>query len=137
MARHIIAISTRYFYKHICYISETELSQSLIRREYDVLLTSPEMVLGNNGFAKLVRDPDFMKDCVAAIVDEVHCISQWGDKFRKLYAELQTLRSYVPRSVPFLAASATLPPAVLSDIKTTRTRSVCEPFEMRKVGWAL
>lgn len=76
------------------------------------------MILGDSSFAKLVRDPDYMRNCLAIIIDEVHCISQWGDNFRKLYAQLAALRSCVARTVPFLAASATLPPPVLSDVKT-------------------
>lgn len=51
-------------------------------------------------------------------IDEAHCVSQWGDGFRKAFGELGRLRSYVPTSVPFLATSATLPPLVLSDIQS-------------------
>src|SRR5204862_2376761 len=41
---------------------------------------------------------------------------QWGDHFRKSFADLGKLRSYVPCSVPFLATSATLPPPVLEQV---------------------
>ncbi|KZT04201.1 uncharacterized protein LAESUDRAFT_620716, partial [Laetiporus sulphureus 93-53] len=48
---------------------------------------------------------------------EAHCVSQWGDKFRKIFAELGRLRSLAPLHVPFLATSATLPPLVLDEIR--------------------
>lgn len=65
-----------------------------------------------------MRSADFTKNICMIAVDEAHCVSQWGDGFRKAFGELGRLRSYVPTSVPFLATSATLPPLVLSDIQT-------------------
>jgi superfamily II DNA helicase RecQ len=88
------------------------------------------MCLKHKQFSKLMRSPEFTKDILAIIVDEAHCISQWGDKFRKEFDELGKLRSYVPVSIPFLATSATLPPHVLNEIKaklhffSTRTFTV-------------
>ena len=68
-------------------------------------------------FSKLLRSPRFTADIAAVVIDEAHCISQWGDGFRAKYAELSRLRALVPHGVPFLAASATMPPGVLFDIK--------------------
>jgi superfamily II DNA helicase RecQ len=53
------------------------------------------------------------------VIDEAHCITQWGDKFRPEYAELGTLRAFVPIHIPFLVASATLPPPVLAQVRQT------------------
>lgn len=63
-----------------------------------------------------MRNPEFTKDIAAVVIDEAHCVSDWGDKFRKKFGELYKLRSFVPLSVPFLATSATLPPHILSDV---------------------
>ena len=49
--------------------------------------------------------------------DEAHCISKWGDKFRKVYSDVGKLRSLFPPAVPFLAVSATLPPHVLAQVQ--------------------
>jgi superfamily II DNA helicase RecQ len=59
-----------------------------------------------------------MKNMAAIIVDEGHCVSQWGEHFRKRFSELGKLRSYVPCSVPFLVTSATLPPHVLEQVQS-------------------
>lgn len=65
-----------------------------------------------------MRSADFTKNICMVAIDEAHCVSQWGDSFRKAFGELGRLRSYVPTAVPFLATSATLPPLVLSDIQS-------------------
>ncbi|KAJ3553996.1 hypothetical protein NM688_g3333 [Phlebia brevispora] len=93
------------------------LRKELITHKFKILLTSPEMALDHSEFSSLVRDPEFMKDCLTVVVDEAHCISQWGPDFRKQYNQLQDLRASVPLGVPFFAASATLPPTVRSDVK--------------------
>ncbi|KAF8237483.1 P-loop containing nucleoside triphosphate hydrolase protein, partial [Tricholoma matsutake] len=66
-------------------------------------------------FSKLMCMPEFMQNVFAFIIIEAHCISQWGDMFRKKYAELGKLWSFVPDHIPILAASATMPHHILDD----------------------
>jgi superfamily II DNA helicase RecQ len=67
-----------------------------------------------------------MKNICMIAIDEAHCVSQWGDGFRKAFGELGRLRSFVSTSVPVLATSATLTPSVLCDIQTRLHFSVQE-----------
>lgn len=90
--------------------------QDILANKYRVLFVGPEMLLGQT-FGKLMRTPSFTKNIVGIVVDEAHCISQWGLNFRKDFAELEKLRSYVSLNVPFLATSATMTPHVLGDIQ--------------------
>ncbi|KAJ6479075.1 P-loop containing nucleoside triphosphate hydrolase protein [Mycena sanguinolenta] len=83
----------------------------------NVIITSPNMCLKHDRFRKLLSNPKFADKIAAFVVDEAHCITQWGDKFRPEYAELGTLRAFVPVHVPFLVASATLPPPVLAQVR--------------------
>lgn len=99
-------------------ISQTFL-QDLLSRKYRVVLTSPEMCLKDDRFRQILSDPKYSSHLAAVIVDEAHCISQWGDKFREEYSKLGTLRALVPSRVPFLVTSATLPPLVLAQVRTT------------------
>jgi superfamily II DNA helicase RecQ len=94
----------------------TKPPQELNTGKHRVVLTSLEMCLDHPEFSKLLRDAKFTKNVLSIIVDEAHCVSQWGESFRKKYAELGKLRSYVPTSVPFLVTSATLPPPMLDEV---------------------
>lgn len=91
-------------------------AQELNAGSHRVVLTSPEMCLEHPQFSKLLRSAEFTKNVSTIVIDEAHCISQWGESFRKKYAELGKLRSYVPDSVPFLVTSATLPPLMLDEV---------------------
>ena len=83
-----------------------------------MLLASPEMCLEHKPFSKLMRSTTFTQNILAVVIDEAHCVSQWGnaDRFQKHFGELGRLHSFISVSVPFLAMSATLPPHVLSDV---------------------
>ena len=84
--------------------------------------------MDHKGFSKLMRSADFTKNVSVFVVDEAHCISQWGDLFRKRFSELGRLRCYVPTSVPFLATSATLPPQVLADVRSKLSLSIEDTY---------
>ena len=55
--------------------------QDLKENRYRVILTSPEMCLGNSGFAALLKDPRWSRNILFMVVDEAHCIKQWGAEF--------------------------------------------------------
>ncbi len=103
-----------YAFYTICYLI---LCQDIMQNKYRVLLTSPEMLLEHPEFSKLIRSSDFMQDVALIVIDEAHCISQWGADFRVKFGELEKLRSYIALDVPILATSATLTPTVLAEIQ--------------------
>ncbi|KAK7031813.1 P-loop containing nucleoside triphosphate hydrolase protein [Favolaschia claudopus] len=82
-----------------------------------VVVISPLNVLEIDQFRQLISTPAFAKKIAAFVIDEAHCISQWGEDFRPEYSKLGTLRAFVPLHVPFLFASATLPPLVLEEVR--------------------
>ncbi len=80
----------------------------------DVLLVSPER-LNNPGF----RDNILPKLSAAAgmlVIDEAHCISDWGHDFRPDYRRLRTLLAGLPPGVPVLATTATANARVTRDV---------------------
>jgi superfamily II DNA helicase RecQ len=102
--------------------------QEIKSGQHHVILTSPEMCIKHPAFSKLNRTPEFTKNILALIVDEAHCISQWGDQFHKAFSELGKLRSCFPTWVPILVTSATLPPHVLDEVQAKLCLSSSRTF---------
>jgi ATP-dependent DNA helicase RecQ len=82
--------------------------------EVDVLLVSPER-LNNPGFRDEVL-PRLAATCGLLVVDEAHCISDWGHDFRPDYRRIRTLLGDLPDGVPVLATTATANARVTSDV---------------------
>jgi ATP-dependent DNA helicase RecQ len=82
--------------------------------EVDVLLVSPER-LGNPGFRDLVL-PKLVAAAGLLVVDEAHCISDWGHDFRPDYRRLRSLLEELPPGVPVLATTATANARVTRDV---------------------
>ncbi|MEO6512699.1 MAG: helicase-related protein, partial [Nocardioides sp.] len=82
--------------------------------EIDVLLVSPER-LNNPGFRDEVL-PKLAATCGLLVVDEAHCISDWGHDFRPDYRRIRTLLGELPDGVPVLATTATANSRVTADV---------------------
>ncbi len=80
----------------------------------DVLLVSPER-LNNPDFRDLVL-PKLAAAAGMVVVDEAHCISDWGHDFRPDYRRLRTLLADLPPGVPVLATTATANARVVADV---------------------
>jgi ATP-dependent DNA helicase RecQ len=82
--------------------------------EVDVLLVSPER-LNNPGFRDEVL-PRLAATCGLLVVDEAHCISDWGHDFRPDYRRIRTLLAELPDGIPVLATTATANQRVTDDV---------------------
>ena len=81
----------------------------------DLLLISPER-LNNLRFRKEVL-PDLAKAVGLLVVDEAHCISDWGHDFRPDYRRIARVLQLLPRGVPLLCTTATANDRVVADIR--------------------
>ena len=83
--------------------------------DLDVLLVSPER-LNNPDFRDAVL-PALAADAGLVVVDEAHCVSDWGHDFRPDYRRIRTLIAELGSDVPVLATTATANDRVVDDVK--------------------
>ena len=111
------------------HIKAAMIAQGMTRRErnvvfencingaYKFLYVSPER-LSTDMFINRLREMQVS----LIVVDEAHCISQWGYDFRPSYLRIASLREQLP-DVPVLALTASATPVVADDI--------CNRLQMR------
>src|SRR6187551_67901 len=92
-----------------------EIQTSVRAGDVDVLLVSPER-LNNPGFRDEVL-PRLAATCGLLVVDEAHCISDWGHDFRPDYRRIRTLLGDLPDGIPVLATTATANARVTDDVR--------------------
>jgi len=91
------------------------IAQSLRADEIDLLLISPER-LANDGFVEDVLLP-IAGRIALLVVDEAHCISDWGHDFRPDYRRIVGVIRQIPDNVAVLATTATANRRVVDDIR--------------------
>ena len=92
-----------------------ELQRAVLSDKTDVLLISPER-LANDEFVENVLLP-IAGTIGLLVVDEAHCISDWGHDFRPDYRRLVNVLQRMPDNVPILGTTATANNRVIADIR--------------------
>ena len=80
----------------------------------DAVLISPER-LGNEYFSYFIRK--YLHKISLFVVDEAHCISDWGHDFRPDFRRIVGIIRQLPKTTPVLATTATANDRVVRDIK--------------------
>ncbi|WP_174415020.1 RecQ family ATP-dependent DNA helicase [Nocardia vinacea] len=93
-----------------------EIHDRVAAGEVDVLLVSPER-LNNPDFRDQVL-PKLAADAGLVVIDEAHCVSDWGHDFRPDYRRIRTLIADLGSDVPVLATTATANDRVVTDVAT-------------------
>jgi ATP-dependent DNA helicase RecQ len=88
---------------------------ALARDACDILLISPER-LANERFMKSVL-PGVSGRAGLFVVDEVHCISDWGHDFRPDYRRIIRVIDRLPAGIPVLGTTATANDRVVADVQ--------------------
>ncbi len=126
-------------------ISAVAITSLLSRREMDILLensvqgaykfiyVSPERLLSE----KFRERVPHMKVSLL-VVDEAHCISQWGYDFRPAYLAIAEFRKILP-GVPVIALTATATPEVVTDVQKkllfSKENVLKKSFERKNISY--
>ncbi|MEL6525689.1 MAG: DEAD/DEAH box helicase, partial [Chloroflexota bacterium] len=90
------------------------IEQQLLRGEIDLLLISPER-LANDRFRANVWS-QLKQNVGMLVIDEAHCISDWGHDFRPNYRRIMSLLDELPRQTPIIGTTATANDRVVADV---------------------
>ena len=91
-----------------------QAAADLLADRLDAIILSPER-LANTNFVETVLRP--IADRVGLfVVDEAHCISDWGHDFRPDYKRIISILKFLPSNLPVLATTATANRRVTEDI---------------------
>ncbi|MDP2893769.1 MAG: DEAD/DEAH box helicase, partial [Sulfurimonas sp.] len=92
------------------------VKNQILNNSVDALLISPER-LSNEEFMQDILEPIASKIGLF-VIDEAHCISDWGHDFRPDYKRITNILKNIPSNTPILATTATANNRVIKDIET-------------------
>lgn len=92
-----------------------DVKLQLLTGEVDVLLISPER-LANDEFTQKVLGP-IEAELGMLVIDEAHCVSDWGHDFRPDYRRIQRMLQNLPENFRLLGTTATANNRVVADLE--------------------
>lgn len=105
------------------------LKQHNVEEFIRVLYITPEMIAKSTAFNNIFRDLHRRRKLARIVIDEAHCVSQWGHDFRPDYKELGSIRRNYP-GVPVMALTATATENVKVDTIHNLGIRGCEVYTM-------
>jgi ATP-dependent DNA helicase RecQ len=94
-----------------------EIHDKISNGDVDALLISPER-FNNEEFRKnILIGENLLNQAGLIVVDEAHCISDWGHDFRPDYRRIKDIAASLPTTTPILLTTATANSRVVSDIQ--------------------
>ena len=93
----------------------TEVEAKIKQNEIDILLISPERLANERFRAEILGGLSLHVSLV--VVDEAHCISDWGHDFRPHYRLLERFIRNMPSNIKLLATTATANNRVVEDLE--------------------
>ncbi|KAI2794534.1 Bloom syndrome protein [Penicillium oxalicum] len=95
--------------------------------DLELLYITPEMINKNQSLVRSLENLHRRQKLARLVIDEAHCVSQWGHDFRPDYKELGEVRAKLP-GVPVMALTATATENVKVDVIHNLKMTGCEVF---------
>ncbi len=111
------------------------VTQRVLDNQVDCLLISPER-LANDQFIETVLQP-IANRIALMVIDEAHCISDWGHDFRPDYRRIVSILRQLPANTPVLGTTATANNRVVADIQQQMGDIVIQRGELIRKSLAL
>ncbi|SBO12916.1 ATP-dependent DNA helicase RecQ [Vibrio mediterranei] len=92
-----------------------DAARRILAGQVDAIIISPEQ-LGSIAFGEEIL-PQISNNIGLFVVDEAHCISDWGHDFRPDYSRIVRVLKFMPSNMPVLATTATANDRVVNDIE--------------------
>ena len=92
----------------------SQATKAVLANELDAVIISPER-LANEEFVENVLRP-VASTVGLLVIDEAHCISDWGHDFRPDYKRIRNILKFLPEQSPVLATTATANKRVMRDV---------------------
>ncbi|CAL1155990.1 unnamed protein product [Cladocopium goreaui] len=93
------------------------VTQRMLTGQLQIVYVTPEMIHQSGAFQKALRSLYAEGGLQRFVIDEVHCLSIWGNEFRDSYLQLKNLKASFP-SVPILVCSATATEEIIQNVLT-------------------
>tara|TARA_B100000446_G_scaffold188233_1_gene221580 strand:+ start:17553 stop:19646 length:2094 start_codon:yes stop_codon:yes gene_type:complete len=94
----------------------TANEQKIINKQVDSIIISPEQLANENLVNNVLTH--VLSSTGLFVVDEAHCISDWGHDFRPDYRRIVRIIQFMPANMPILATTATANNRVVEDIQS-------------------
>ena len=86
----------------------------VLNNELDALIISPEQLAKEKIIDKVIKP--ISKNTGLLVIDEAHCISDWGHDFRPDYKRVKTILGFLPSNISVLLTTATANNRVMKDV---------------------
>lgn len=118
-----IGVNAEYLNSTLSSSEFNEILFKILRKKVKILYISPER-LENKLFINYIKNVDVSM----VVVDEAHCISQWGENFRKSYLKISDFIKKIDKNknILTLAFTATATPRIKNDI--VQKLNMSDPF---------
>ncbi|KAL4768787.1 hypothetical protein BDW60DRAFT_225487 [Aspergillus nidulans var. acristatus] len=93
----------------------------------ELLYITPEMVSKSHALTDRIEKLCSIQKLARVVIDEAHCVSQWGHDFRPDYKQIGAFRARIP-GVPLMALTATATENVKVDVIHNLRMQGCEVF---------